>query len=62
MSRRTLTLQEIYRKGSRILEEALIPEASLDAWLLLSYVTGKIKSTYPTKIAILTNPSITVRI
>ncbi len=46
MSQRTLALQEIYRKGSRILEEALIPEASLDAWLLLSYVTGITKASY----------------
>lgn len=46
MRQRTLTLQDIYRKGSRILEEALVPEASLDAWLLLSYVAGITKASY----------------
>lgn len=46
MRQRTLTLQEIYRKGSRILAEAGVPEAPLDAWLLLSYVTGITKASY----------------
>ena len=46
MRRKILTLQQIYRKGAEELKEAGIREAALDAWLLLSYVTGLDKAAY----------------
>lgn len=46
MKQRILTLQKAYREGTAILEEAGIADAPLDAWLLLSYVTGLSKAAY----------------
>ena len=39
MSGKILTLQMIYKEGAEILEHAGIPDAKLDAWYLLEYVT-----------------------
>lgn len=46
MKQKILTLQQIYREGIKVLEEAGIQEAVIDAWLLLSYVTGIDKAFY----------------
>ena len=46
MKQRILTLQQIYKEGTEILENAGIPDASLDAWLLLSFVTGMSRAAY----------------
>lgn len=46
MRQRTLTLQQIYREGTEALKKAGIQEAAVDAWLLLSYVTGFDKAAY----------------
>ena len=35
-----MTIQEIYREGTKRLEEAGIADAALDAWYLLEHVTG----------------------
>lgn len=40
MNRKTFTLRKIYEDGVRILTEAGIEEARLDAWYLLEYVSG----------------------
>lgn len=40
MSGKILTLQMIYKEGAETLEHAGIPDAKLDAWYLLEYVTG----------------------
>ena len=40
MSGKILTLQMIYKEGAETLEHAWIPDAKLDAWYLLEYVTG----------------------
>ena len=40
MKQRTLKLQRIYKEGSAYLESRQIPDAQIDAWYLLEYVTG----------------------
>ncbi len=46
MRQRILTLQKAYREGAAALETAGIIDAPLDAWLLLSYVTGVSRAVY----------------
>lgn len=46
MKRKILTLQQIYREGAAFLRAAGILDADLDAWLLLSFVTGLDKAAY----------------
>ena len=46
MSGKILTLQMIYKEGAEILEHAGIPDAKLDAWYLLEYVTGISRASY----------------
>lgn len=46
MKQRTLELQKIYREGAAYLEEKQIPDAQIDAWYLLEYVTGISKASY----------------
>ncbi len=46
MKQRILELRRIYKEGESILNEAGIPEASIDAWYLLEYVTGVSKARY----------------
>ena len=46
MSGKILTLQMIYKEGAEILEYAGIPDAKLDAWYLLEYVTGISRASY----------------
>ena len=41
-----LTLETLLKEGINILREKNIQEASLDAWLLLEYVTGKSRAYY----------------
>lgn len=41
-----MTLEEAYRLGSRTLEEAGIPDAGTDAWILLEHVTGISRTRY----------------
>ena len=41
-----LTLEALLKEGTNILREKNIQEASLDAWLLLEYVTGKSRAYY----------------
>ena len=46
MSGKILTLQMIYKEGAETLEHAGIPDAKLDAWYLLEYVTGSSRASY----------------
>ena len=46
MKLKTLELQKIYKEGEAFLREAGIEEASIDAWLLLEYVTGISRAKY----------------
>lgn len=46
MKQRTLELQKIYREGAAYLEEKQIPDAQIDAWYLLEYVTGISRASY----------------
>ena len=46
MKLKILTLQQMHREGTKLLENAGIPDASLDAWLLLSFVTGLDRASY----------------
>ena len=46
MGQRILTLRQGHREGTEILGKAGIGEASLDSWLLLSYVTGISRAAY----------------
>ena len=46
MSVKILTLQMIYKEGAETLEHAGIPDAKLDAWYLLEYVTGISRASY----------------
>lgn len=46
MKQKISTLIQLYKEGTRILEEAGILDASLDAWYLLEYVTGISKAAY----------------
>ena len=46
MSGKILTLQMIYKEGAETLEHAGIPDAKLDAWYLLEYVTGISRASY----------------
>ena len=46
MKLKTLELQKIYKDGEEFLREAGIEEASIDAWLLLEYVTGVSRAKY----------------
>lgn len=46
MKLRTLELQKIYKDGEEFLREAGIEEASIDAWLLLEFVTGVSRAKY----------------
>ena len=41
-----MTIQEIYREGTKRLEEAGIADAALDAWYLLEHVTGISRASY----------------
>lgn len=40
------TLETVYREGCKCLEEAKVPDARLDAWYLLEYVTGVSRASY----------------
>ena len=46
MKQKTLELQKIYREAADYLEEKQIPDAAIDAWHLLEYVTGISKAFY----------------
>ena len=46
MKLKTLELQKIYKNGEEFLREAGIEEASIDAWLLLEFVTGVSRAKY----------------
>lgn len=46
MSGKILTLQMIYKEGAETLEHAGIPDAKLEAWYLLEYVTGISRASY----------------
>lgn len=46
MKQRISTLQTIYREGKEQLEAAGVPDADLDAWYLLEFVTGISKARY----------------
>lgn len=46
MKQKTLTLTQLYREGTKSLEDAGIGDAALDAWYLLEYVTGIGKAMY----------------
>lgn len=41
-----MTLEEAYRFGENILKEAEIPDAGIDAWILLEHVTGISRTRY----------------
>jgi len=41
-----MTYREVWNWGKEILRHAGIPEADLDAWFLLEYVTGMTKTQY----------------
>lgn len=49
MSQKTVPVKEIYTKGCLLLKEAGIEEADLDAWWLLSHITGIDKTKYYTE-------------
>ena len=46
MKLKTLELQKIYKEGETVLKEAGIEEASIDAWILLEFVTGISRAKY----------------
>lgn len=46
MKLKTLELKQIYKDGEVFLKEAGIEDASVDAWLLLEYVTGISRAKY----------------
>lgn len=46
MKQRILEIGAIYKEGCKRLEEAHVPDARLDAWYLLEYVTGISKASY----------------
>ena len=46
MKQKTLELQKIYREAADYLEEHKIPDAEIDAWYLLEYVTGISRASY----------------
>lgn len=46
MKQKIFTLGKIYREGIRKLQEAGVPDAKLDAWYLLEYVTGVSRACY----------------
>ena len=46
MKLKTLELQKVYKEGELFLREAGIEEASIDAWLLLEFVTGISRAKY----------------
>ena len=46
MKQRTLKLQRIYKEGFAYLESRQIPDAQIDAWYLLEYVTGISRASY----------------
>lgn len=46
MKQKISTLQMIYREGKEQLEAAGVPDADLDAWYLLEFVTGISKAQY----------------
>ncbi len=46
MKQRTLELRQIYKEGTEYLLERNIPDAQLDAWYLLEYVTGISRASY----------------
>ena len=46
MKKKISTLQTIYREGKEQLEAAGVPDADLDAWYLLEFVTGISKARY----------------
>lgn len=46
MNRRILETGTVYKEGCRILEEACVPDAGLDAWYLFEHVTGISKASY----------------
>lgn len=41
-----MTLEAAYRYGREVLETAEIPDADIDAWILLEYVTGVTRTRY----------------
>jgi len=46
MKLKTLELQKIYKDGEEFLKEAGIEESSIDAWLLLEFITGISRAKY----------------
>lgn len=46
MKLKTLELQKVYKEGELFLREADIEEATIDAWLLLEFVTGISRAKY----------------
>lgn len=46
MKLKTLELQKIYKEGEAVLKKAGIEEASIDAWILLEFVTGISRAKY----------------
>lgn len=46
MKQKIFTLEKSYRDGLRKLQEAGVPDAKLDAWYLLEYVTGVSRARY----------------
>lgn len=46
MKQRILTLHQMHQEGKRRLEASGVPDADLDAWYLLEYVTGRTKAEY----------------
>ena len=46
MKLKTLELRQIYKEGEVFLTEAGIPDASVDAWILLEFVTGISRAKY----------------
>ena len=46
MKKKISTLQTIYREGKEQLELSGVPDADLDAWYLLEFVTGISKARY----------------
>ena len=41
-----MTLEEAYRLGNDVLNEAGVPDAGTDAWILLEHVTGVSRTRY----------------
>lgn len=46
MKQKILTLRQLYQEGKNRLESRSVPDAGLDAWYLLEFVTGKTRADY----------------